>query len=63
MTKKISKLNLFVDSLEDAVINENDQALMLMGGYGDDGVNDGCTNSGDCTGSSNVDCTNSGTCG
>lgn len=54
MDAKLSKLRLFVDSLEREEINEEEQALMLMGGYGGGGGNVACNNTGDCRGSSNV---------
>ena len=63
MDAKLSKLRLFVDSLEREEINEEEQALMLMGGYGGGGGNVACNNTGDCRGSSDVNsCTNANLC-
>ena len=48
MDAKLSKLRLFVDSLEREEINEEEQALMLMGGYGGGAAYVSCTNTGVC---------------
>ena len=63
MDAKLSKLRLFVDSLEREEINEEELDLMLMGGYGGGGGNVACNNTGDCRGRSNVNsCTNANLC-
>jgi hypothetical protein len=62
---KFGRLQKFVASLELDAVGENEQALLLVGGFGGSGTRNsyGCKNSSDCRGTHNVEaCENTGTC-
>ncbi|HCO68260.1 MAG TPA: hypothetical protein DIT04_10970 [Dysgonomonas sp.] len=65
MNTKFEKISEFIDSLENDSTLNDDQAYLLVSGYGAAGstkVNNGCKNDGDCRGTVNNGCTNSQLC-
>lgn len=63
MEAKLGKLQKFVASLELDVVQDEEQALLFVGGSGSSGAtNDACINTSDCRGTVNSGCTNSGLC-